>query len=42
MRHGIALALMVVGQSLLALLAPAVAAGPAFATFLAAGLVLTR
>jgi hypothetical protein len=33
---------MVVGQSALALLAPAVAVGPAFASFLVAGLVLTR
>jgi hypothetical protein len=37
-----ALLLMVVGQSALALLAPGVAAVPAFASFLAAGLVLTR
>jgi hypothetical protein len=33
---------MVAGQSALALLAPGVAAGPAFASFLVAGLVLTR
>jgi hypothetical protein len=33
---------MVVGQSSLALLAPGAAAVPAFASFLAAGLVLTR
>jgi len=33
---------MVAGQSALALLAPGVAAFPAFASFLVAGLVLTR
>jgi hypothetical protein len=33
---------MVVGQSSMALLNPAVSALPAFASFLAAGLVLTR
>jgi hypothetical protein len=33
---------MVLGQLALALLAPGVAALPAFASFLAAGLVLTR
>jgi hypothetical protein len=33
---------MVTGQSALGLLAPGVAAVPAFASFLAAGLVLTR
>jgi hypothetical protein len=33
---------MVAGQAALALLAPGVAALPAFASFLAAGVVLTR
>jgi hypothetical protein len=33
---------MIVGQSALALLAPGVAAAPAFASFLVAGLLLTR
>jgi hypothetical protein len=33
---------MVLGQVVLALFAPALAAVPAFASFLAAGLVLTR
>jgi hypothetical protein len=33
---------MIAGQAALALLAPSVAAVPAFATFLFAGLVLTR
>ena len=37
-----ALLLMVAGQSTLALLAPGVAAVPAFASFLFAGLVLNR
>ena len=37
-----ALILMVAGQAALAALAPAVAAGPAFASFVAAGLVLAR
>jgi hypothetical protein len=37
-----ALLLMVAGQAALALLAPGVAALPAFASFLAAGVVLTR
>ena len=41
-RRPAALALMVLGQSALALLAPAVAAGPAFASFVAAGVVLAR
>jgi hypothetical protein len=41
-RRTTALALMVAGQSSLALLTPGVAAVPAFASFLAAGLVLTR
>jgi hypothetical protein len=34
--------LMITGQLALALLAPAIAAVPAFATFLAAGLILVR
>lgn len=42
MRRTSALLLMVVGQSALALLAPGIAAGPAFVSFLAAGLVLAR
>lgn len=42
MRRTTALVLMVSGQSVLALLAPALAVGPAFATFVAAGLVLNR
>ena len=42
MRRTNALILMVAGQASLALLAPGVAAVPAFASFLAAGLVLTR
>jgi hypothetical protein len=42
MRRSTALVLMVTGQSALALLAPSVAAGPAFASFLAAGFVLAR
>jgi hypothetical protein len=33
---------MVLGQSALALLAPSVAAGPALASFVAAGVVLAR
>jgi hypothetical protein len=33
---------MVLGQTALALFAPGIAAGPAFASFLAAGLVLGR
>jgi hypothetical protein len=33
---------MVAGQAVLALLAPGIAALPAFASFLAAGVVLTR
>ena len=37
-----ALLLMVVGQCSLAALAPSVAAVPAFASFVAAGLVLAR
>jgi uncharacterized protein YejL (UPF0352 family) len=37
-----ALLLMVLGQVVLALLAPSVAIGPAFASFVAAGLVLAR
>jgi hypothetical protein len=37
-----ALVLMVLGQAVLALFAPGIAAGPAFASFLAAGLVLAR
>jgi len=37
-----ALLLMVLGQSALAALAPTVAAVPAFASFVAAGLVLAR
>jgi len=37
-----ALLLMVAGQSALALLAPGVALVPAFASFLVAGVVLTR
>jgi hypothetical protein len=41
-RRTTALLLMVVGQSALALLAPTVAVGPAFASFLAAGFVLAR
>ena len=41
-RRSVALVLMVSGQSALAALAPTVAAAPAFATFLAAGLVLAR
>jgi hypothetical protein len=42
MRRGLALVLMITGQSALALLAPSVAVGPAFASFVAAGLVLSR
>ena len=42
MRRPTALGLMVAGQSALALYQPSVAAVPAFATFLAAGLVLVR
>ncbi len=42
MRRTTALLLMVLGQSVLALLAPGVAALPAFASFLVAGLVLSR
>jgi hypothetical protein len=42
MRRTNALVLMVVGQSSLALLAPGIAAVPAFASFLAAGLLLAR
>jgi hypothetical protein len=38
----LALLLMVLGQSALALFAPALAVVPAFASFLAAGLVLSR
>jgi hypothetical protein len=38
----IALLLMVIGQASLALFAPSLAALPAFASFLAAGLVLSR
>jgi hypothetical protein len=41
-RRTSALTLMVVGQSTLALLAPGIAAGPAFASFLAAGRILAR
>jgi hypothetical protein len=37
-----ALLLMILGQSALALFAPGFAAVPAFASFLVAGLVLTR
>jgi hypothetical protein len=33
---------MVIGQAALALLTPGIAAGPAFASFLAAGLTLAR
>ena len=42
MRRSTALVLMITGQSALALLNPAVAAVPAFASFLIAGVVLTR
>jgi hypothetical protein len=42
MRRTTALLLMVSGQGALALLAPSVALGPAFASFVAAGLVLAR
>ena len=42
MRRTNALLLMIVGQLSLALLAPGVAAVPAFASFLVAGLVLAR
>jgi hypothetical protein len=42
MRRTNALLLMVIGQSALALLAPGLAAVPAFASFLCAGFVLTR
>jgi hypothetical protein len=42
MRGTNALLLMVAGQTALALLAPGVALVPAFASFLAAGVVLTR
>ena len=42
MRRSGALALTVAGQSALALLAPSVAAVPAFASFLGAGLLLVR
>lgn len=42
MRRSSALGLMVVGQAALALFAPGIAAGPAFASFLAAALVLAR
>jgi len=41
-RRSAALTLMVMGQSALALVQPSIAAVPAFATFLAAGLVLVR
>jgi hypothetical protein len=41
-RRPLALLLMVAGQAVLALLAPSVAVGPAFASFVAAGLVLAR
>jgi len=41
-RRSLALLLMVIGQSALALFAPGVAVGPAFASFLAAGFVLAR
>jgi len=40
--RGLALLLTVIGQLLLAALAPSVAAVPAFASFLGAGLILTR
>jgi hypothetical protein len=33
---------MLIGQAALALFAPGIAAGPAFASFLAAGVVLAR
>jgi hypothetical protein len=33
---------MLLGQAVLALFAPGIAAGPAFASFLAAGVVLAR
>ena len=42
MRRPAALVLMVTGQSVLALLNPAVAAVPAFASFLAASFILAR
>jgi hypothetical protein len=42
MRRMQALALFTVGYALLAALSPAVAAVPAFGTFVAAGLVLVR
>lgn len=42
MRRPFALVLMVIGQAALAGFAPAVATLPAFASFLAAGLVLAR
>ena len=42
MRRSVALALTVAGQSSLALVQPSIAAVPAFASFLAAGLVLVR
>ncbi len=42
MRRPAALVLMITGQSVLALLNPAVAALPAFATFLVAGMILAR
>ena len=42
MRRPAALVLMITGQSALALLAPSVALVPAFTTFLAASLILTR
>jgi hypothetical protein len=40
--RGLALLLTVLGQLLLTALAPSVAAVPAFASFLGAGLILTR
>jgi hypothetical protein len=42
MRRPSALILLVLGQTALAALAPAVAAVPAFASFLAAGVILVR
>ena len=42
MRRVTALGLAVIGEAVLALLAPPVAAVPAFASFLAAGLILSR
>jgi hypothetical protein len=41
-RRSSALLLMVLGQSAMAMLNPSVSAVPAFASFLAAGLVLAR